>query len=82
MQISDKVQGFNIIDGHVILIHLGCNIVPIQKQLMSIASLIKEISGKSILLFIYYYFLFVPTLVLLGFSPLVTFFGAIINGYY
>jgi hypothetical protein len=43
-----KVQGFYIIKADVIHTYLCYNIVAIHKQVMDIASLIKEMSGKSI----------------------------------
>jgi hypothetical protein len=38
---------FVMTKGHVIHAHLGCNIVGLQKEFMNIASVIKEMSGKS-----------------------------------
>jgi hypothetical protein len=40
---------FVIIEGNVVYKYFGNNIIAIQKQFTAIASLIKEISGKSAL---------------------------------
>jgi hypothetical protein len=44
---NSKAQTFVTLKGDVVHAYLGYNIVDIQKYLMGIASLIKEMSGKS-----------------------------------
>lgn len=44
---NEKEQRFNTVDGHVIHVHSGTNIIPIQKQLTRSASLLKNIIGMS-----------------------------------
>jgi hypothetical protein len=46
-RINGKVLGFVTIEGDVIHAYLYCKIVAMQQQLMGIASLIEEMSGKS-----------------------------------